>query len=72
MKSIILICMVCLMSCKPSGTLYFTVKAYSPSQNLSTYYLRSGTQRIMLIDSNEKYQLGDTFKLVKLKRIVYE
>ena len=64
--------MLGMLGCKTSGTLYFTVNAYSPSETKSTYFLRSGNQRIMLVDTNGKYELGDTFKLVKLKRIVNE
>jgi len=72
MRLILFICMLVMTGCKTSGTLYFTVNAYSPSETKSTYFLRSGNQRISLVDTNDKYQLGDTFKLVKLKKIVYE
>lgn len=72
MRLIFFICLLFMMGCKTTGTLYFTVNAYSPGDTKSVYFLRSGNQRISLVDTNGKYQFGDTFKLVKLKKIVYE
>jgi hypothetical protein len=73
MNKCLIFSLVCLMcSCKPTGTLYFTVRTVIPSEYTSIYVLKSKTQRVTLVDSNNVYQLGDTFKFSKLKRISYE
>jgi hypothetical protein len=48
--------------------MYFKVKCVSPGENgLCVYYLKGETVkgRITMVDSNNKYQLGDQFLLTK-------
>ena len=60
----------CLASCRGiyplsvSGPVSFEVKCVSPGTNgLCIYYLRSDVGRIRIVDSNDKYKLGDVFMI---------
>ena len=76
MKYIVLFS-VLLFSCKGfypmtiSTPSYFTVKCVSPGSNgLTIYYLKSENikGKLMMVDSNDKFQIGDRFKLFKIKQ----
>lgn len=76
MKYIVVLSTV-LFSCKGfyplsvSTPCYFDVRCVSPGSNgLSIYYLKSDNikGKLMMVDSNDKYQIGDQFKLFKIKK----
>jgi len=73
----VLILTTVLFSCKGfypmsiSTPSYFEVKCVSPGTNgLCVYYMKSKNikGKLMMVDSNDKYQIGDQFKLFKIKK----
>ena len=56
-----------LSGCKASQPAFLELKAYSPSQNYTTYWFGNFPNRLVLVDTANAYQFPDTIFLTKTK-----